>query len=368
MMTPSAVAQSRCVPVLFAIVLCAVGQAQDATPEKLSPQSQAYRSICAEYKSAKSKLEEEVRKATGDEKTRLREQLRRVPDSFAKRVLDIARQDPTHEDAYSPLLFCVVSLDSGEHFDAALVMLREHFVDHEFVGFIIPDFAEKVSPEIDPLLRAIADKGRGKQNQGVARFTLAERLKWRAGRSGDSESVKAAEEALQKVIATFPDVAGRGGSLKELAQIELDDLCGPRGIGRVAPEIEGQDLDGKSFKLSEYRGKVVVLSFSGHWCGPCRAAHPHHQALIDKYAASPLALIEVNSDKDREAVRRFMHEKKLTWRCFSDESTDGPISTAWGIHSSPRICVIDCQGVIRHKSVNPPPAELENWVATLLKE
>lgn len=353
---------------MIATVLFSIVQAQDKTPEKLSPQAQQYRAVYAEYKAAKSQAEMDVRMASVEAKDELRKKLRLVPNTFAKRMLDIARQDLNHEDAYSPLLFCVVLLDSGEHFDAALVMLREHFVDHDFVAQIIPDFAAKESPEIDPFLRAVADKGRGKGNQGVATFALAERLKSRAGRSGESESVKAAEKALQNVIATFPEVRGLGGSLKELAQQELDDICGPRGIGRVAPDIEGHDLDGKSFKLSDYRGKVVVLSFSGHWCGPCRAAHPHHQALIEKFAKSPLALIEVNTDKDREAVRRYMHEKNLTWRCFSDETTDGPISKAWGIHSWPRICVIDHQGVVRHKAVEPVPTELEKWVATLLNE
>ncbi len=364
----SLVTPLRVLPVMLATVLVAVGQAQDATPEKLSPQAQQYRSIYAEYKAANTAIETELRMVTGEAKTQLREKRKRVPYTFAKRVLDIARQDPSHEDAYYPLMFCAVELDSGEHFDAALVILREHFVDHEFVHQIIPEVVAKDSREIDPFLRAVAAKGRGKRNQGEARFGLADRLKSRAGRSGDSESVKAAEVALQNVIATYPEVAGRGGSLKELAERELDDLCGPRGIGRVAPEVEGQDLDGKPFKLSEYRGKVVVLSFSGHWCGPCRAAHPHHQALIDKYAESPLALIEVNTDKDRDAVRRYMHEKNLTWRCFSDESTDGPISKAWGIHSWPRICVIDRKGVIRHKAIEPVPAELGKWVATLLNE
>jgi thiol-disulfide isomerase/thioredoxin len=51
------------------------------------------------------------------------------------------------------------------------------------------------------------------------------------------------------------------------------------------------------FKLSEYRDKVVVLIFCGHWCGPCRAMNPHKQALIRRYAGKPFALLEVNATK-----------------------------------------------------------------------
>ena len=43
------------------------------------------------------------------------------------------------------------------------------------------------------------------------------------------------------------------------------------GIGKAAPEIEGSDLDGKPFRLSECLGKVPYLAFSGAWCGPCRS-------------------------------------------------------------------------------------------------
>ena len=51
------------------------------------------------------------------------------------------------------------------------------------------------------------------------------------------------------------------GEVAEAALFKLRHLS----IGRVAPEIEGEDIFGKKLKLSDYRGKVVVLSFWGHW-------------------------------------------------------------------------------------------------------
>ena len=68
------------------------------------------------------------------------------------------------------------------------------------------------------------------------------------------------------------------GTLAEERGPRLDELR-RLGLGRVAPEIEGRDIDGHRFKLSDYRGRVVVLTFSGTWCGPCEAMYPHQREM-----------------------------------------------------------------------------------------
>src|SRR5262249_8706783 len=52
-------------------------------------------------------------------------------------------------------------------------------------------------------------------------------------------------------------------------------------IGKMAPEITGGDLDGVPFKLSDYRGKVVLVVFSGEWCGICRSQYPYERLLLE---------------------------------------------------------------------------------------
>ena len=51
-------------------------------------------------------------------------------------------------------------------------------------------------------------------------------------------------------------------------------------VGETAPEIEGNDLDGKAMKLSDFRGKVVVLDFWGDWCPFCKAAYTYQRQLV----------------------------------------------------------------------------------------
>ncbi len=75
---------------------------------------------------------------------------------------------------------------------------------------------------------------------------------------------KKRERHYELMLKSFADVPTSDGTLGEIAEKALFRIR-HLSIGRVAPEIVGEDLFGKTFKLSEHRGKVVVLSFWGHW-------------------------------------------------------------------------------------------------------
>jgi hypothetical protein len=98
--------------------------------------------------------------------------------------------------------------------------------------------------------------------QGYACYSLAFRL----GRQGkaDSKVAKEAEELFERVAREFGDVKSYRGTLADAAKADLFEIRNLV-IGKKAPEIEGEDIDGKKFKLSDYRGKVVVLDFWGNW-------------------------------------------------------------------------------------------------------
>ena len=137
-------------------------------------------------------------------------------------------------------------------------------------------------------------------------------------------------------------------------------------IGKVAPEITGKDHEGKTFALGDYRGKVVVLTFSGNWCGPCVAMYPQERELVTKLKDEPFAIVSVNTDTTVETLKKSITSGKITWRCWYDGGRAGPITTRWGVSGFPTIFVLDQAGVIRFKDVRG--AELDRAVATLLDE
>ena|SRR5947209_572091 len=94
--------------------------------------------------------------------------------------------------------------------------------------------------------------------------------------------------------------------------------------------------------------------------------YPHERSLVKRMENKPFALLGINSDSDREKIKQRMKEEKITWPCWWDKSTDGPIATAWNVRGWPTIYVLDSKGVIRSMDVRGE--ELDKAVDTLLKE
>ena len=81
------------------------------------------------------------------------------------------------------------------------------------------------------------------------------------GETTAPQVLKECEKLLRRAADEFGDVKlASGGTVGDKVQVELDDIL-HLAVGKVAPDIEGEDQDGKKFKLSDYRGKVVLLDF-----------------------------------------------------------------------------------------------------------
>ena len=80
--------------------------------------------------------------------------------------------------------------------------------------------------------------------------------------------------------------------------------------------------------------------------------YPHERSLVSRLADQPFALIGINSDSDREALKETMQKEEITWRSWWDGgSTGGPIASKWNVSAWPTIYVLDAEGVIRFKNV-----------------
>jgi hypothetical protein len=94
--------------------------------------------------------------------------------------------------------------------------------------------------------------------------------------------------------------------------------------------------------------------------------YPHERSLVKKLAGKPFALIGVNSDADREALKPILQQQQITWRSFwnGPQGPGGPIAARWKVDGWPSIFLIDHEGVIRY--IDPEGDELDRAIDKLV--
>jgi peroxiredoxin len=138
--------------------------------------------------------------------------------------------------------------------------------------------------------------------------------------------------------------------------------------GQPAPEIEGIDLDGSPITLSEFRGKVVALSFWANWCRYCVELFPHEKLLVEELRDHPFVLLGANGDEPLAAAKKAQEKHQLPWRSIYVEGAEGPIAAQYGVSVWPTIYLIDAKGTIRYRFEGASPQAVERAIRALLRE
>ncbi|MEV5111014.1 redoxin domain-containing protein [Bacillus nitratireducens] len=139
-------------------------------------------------------------------------------------------------------------------------------------------------------------------------------------------------------------------------------------IGKSAPDFELTKLDGAKVKLSDLKGKKVILNFWATWCGPCQQEMPDMEAFYKEHKENVeiLAINYTPSEKGggEEKVRNFAKEKGITFPILLDKNID--VTTAYKVITIPTSYFIDTKGVIQDKFIGPmTQKEMEKRVAKL---
>jgi len=154
---------------------------------------------------------------------------------------------------------CRLLADRYDDGEQLLRQIMDRSPDHDTQGMACFSLASNVL-EQSKIARAVQDEAKRKGYEGWLGKETTERL-----HAADPNELQArAEKLFERVAADFGDVKSGTGTLQARAEASLFELHHLQ-IGMTAPDIEGKDLDGVAFKLSDYRGKVVVLDFWGNW-------------------------------------------------------------------------------------------------------
>ena len=116
-------------------------------------------------------------------------------------------------------------------------------------------------------------------------------------------------------------------------------------VGKAAPEIAAPALDGTPVRLSDLRGKWVLVNFFNSWCVPCREEHPELLKFHARHAQAGDALIlGVIRDDTADAVREWRAEEGGDWPAVDDPR--GTIALDYGVRGQPETFVISPEGVV----------------------
>ena len=213
------------------------------------------------------------------------------PEEFAKRFLEVAQEAPEDPAALDALIWVVSNAQHGEALTESVDILIARHMSAEKLGDVCDRLSFSLSGDANRLTMALLEKSphetvrakacycaaRQMQSTGMIAGEIAqadammlEQMKQFFGaarveelKSLGTEGIAAKVEALlDRTVREFGDVDG--GKIAERAKRDLFAIR-ELAIGKTAPEISGEDIDGVAFKLSDYRGKVVLLDFWGDW-------------------------------------------------------------------------------------------------------
>lgn len=271
---------------------CTIVQEEDTQEgdESAQEEENPVDALAAKFEKEQMEFWEKIQNADEEE----REELFENPPSaeaYSEEILKLAKENPKTEIAESAYTWMVSNIRDEEIVAEAFDQLFANFIDSEKLSSVCMELvysapSKKVEERLDTLIeksphdsvKATASYAKASyleqikeakgmlDDPGMAEFVGEEGMEYLKNAKVDKSEI---EKLYQSIVDNYADeeiVYGPGQS-ENLGEMAASALFAIKNlsIGCVAPDIVGQDLDGKDFKLSDYRGKVVMLDFWGDW-------------------------------------------------------------------------------------------------------
>jgi peroxiredoxin len=142
---------------------------------------------------------------------------------------------------------------------------------------------------------------------------------------------------LLVVLSAFSSAQQAGKGLTKLPEIIQ------------APDFLLTDLDGNQHRLSDYRGKVVIINFWATWCPPCRAEMPSMQRAWEQLEKEGILMLGINVGEDEEIIFQFTANYPVEFPLLMD--LDSKVINQWPVNGLPTTFVVDPKGEIVYRAI-----------------
>lgn len=123
-------------------------------------------------------------------------------------------------------------------------------------------------------------------------------------------------------------------------------------VGSTAPDFIATTLGDAKIKLSDFRGKIVLIDFWATWCAPCVAELPNVTKAYEQFADKGLVVISISFDKDAATARKFARGKQMTWpQIWADGGDKSDLAKLYNVSGIPATFLIGPDGKVVAKDL-----------------
>ncbi len=136
--------------------------------------------------------------------------------------------------------------------------------------------------------------------------------------------------------------------------------------GGATPALELADLAGKKHRLTDYRGKVVLINFWATWCEPCRDEMPSMQRLQKRFAGKPFVVLAINVGEGEARIEEFLQKLPLDFIFLRDHSSVA--MKAWRARGLPASFIVGADGRVRYSHIGELNWDDDKLIAQLSRQ
>jgi thiol-disulfide isomerase/thioredoxin len=353
----------------FAVIVLSMTAAADDPKSRADRLTELLGKLAKDQKAAADEYEA----ARGDKKKAAEDKFLGVGPAYALKLYKLAEEDPKDDVGFEAAWAAFQHGLGGATAKKSLDLLLTYHVNSPKLRPLMPALGGSGEAGL-AALKTIAEKATDRDGRGVALFHLGSTLldqadNPRAGKSPSAEDrtakFKEAEAVLARAAKEYGDVALRGSTVADEVKDQLFFLNNLT-VGKILPDADAEDVNGKPAKVSQYRGKVVVLDVWATWCVPCKAMIPYERDMVERLKEKPFVLVSLSADAKKETLTKFLDAEPMPWTHWWNGGASGGAVDAYRVRSFPTVFVLDPKGVIRHKHLRG--AELEKAVEKVLAE